>query len=125
VALNREEWRIILWKARAHKGLSCQWWWWWWWWWWWSGSHGSNHLLGCYGIQSCTAYCLLALLYHPMIVAERASEISVHFYCIIWHNITENSTLQLFNKWNFIPCGSCSTADLLYMVLALWFLIHI
>jgi hypothetical protein len=24
VALNREEWRIILWKARAHKGLSCQ-----------------------------------------------------------------------------------------------------
>jgi hypothetical protein len=27
VALNREEWRIILRKARAHKGLSCQWWW--------------------------------------------------------------------------------------------------
>jgi hypothetical protein len=26
----------ILRKARAHKGLSCQWWWWWWWrWWWW------------------------------------------------------------------------------------------
>jgi hypothetical protein len=24
VALNREEWRIILRKARAHKGLSCQ-----------------------------------------------------------------------------------------------------
>jgi hypothetical protein len=24
VALNREEWRIILWKARAHKGLSCR-----------------------------------------------------------------------------------------------------
>jgi hypothetical protein len=29
VALNREGWRIILRKARAHKGLSCQWWWWW------------------------------------------------------------------------------------------------
>jgi hypothetical protein len=26
--LNREEWRIILRKARAQKGLSCQWWWW-------------------------------------------------------------------------------------------------
>jgi hypothetical protein len=26
VALNREEWWIILRKARAHKGLSCQWW---------------------------------------------------------------------------------------------------
>jgi hypothetical protein len=25
VALNREEWRIILRKARAHKGMSCQW----------------------------------------------------------------------------------------------------
>jgi hypothetical protein len=25
VALNREEWRIILRKTRAHKGLSCQW----------------------------------------------------------------------------------------------------
>jgi hypothetical protein len=24
VALNREEWRIILRKVRAHKGLSCQ-----------------------------------------------------------------------------------------------------
>jgi hypothetical protein len=32
VALNREEWRIILRKASVHKGLSCQWWWWWWWW---------------------------------------------------------------------------------------------
>jgi hypothetical protein len=30
VALNGEEWRTILRKARAHKGLSCQWWWWWW-----------------------------------------------------------------------------------------------
>jgi hypothetical protein len=27
VALNREESWIILRKARAHKGLSCQWWW--------------------------------------------------------------------------------------------------
>jgi hypothetical protein len=32
VALNREEWRIILRKARAHKELLCQRWWWWWWW---------------------------------------------------------------------------------------------
>jgi hypothetical protein len=31
VAMNREEWWIILRKARAHQGLSCQWWWWWWW----------------------------------------------------------------------------------------------
>jgi hypothetical protein len=30
VALNREEWQIILRKAWAHKGLSCQWWWSWW-----------------------------------------------------------------------------------------------
>jgi hypothetical protein len=30
LALNREEWRKLLKKARAHAGLSSQWWWWWW-----------------------------------------------------------------------------------------------
>jgi hypothetical protein len=30
LALNREEWRTLLKKARAHAGLSRQWWWWWW-----------------------------------------------------------------------------------------------
>jgi hypothetical protein len=30
VAMDREDWRKLLKKARAHTGLSSQWWWWWW-----------------------------------------------------------------------------------------------